>query len=62
MRKGSSGFPVTRSRWVAGLANTLPARISEAMAPFRDQLKLVDGIPGVGPPPPRSSSPKPAVT
>jgi transposase len=27
----------------------LSARISEAMAPFRDQLKLLDGIPGVGP-------------
>ena len=26
----------------------LSARINEAMAPFRDQLKLLDGIPGVG--------------
>jgi transposase len=27
----------------------LSARISQAMAPFRDQLRLLDGIPGVGP-------------
>src|SRR5881227_2408437 len=27
----------------------LSTRISEAMAPFRDQLRLLDGIPGIGP-------------
>src|SRR3954471_18969066 len=27
----------------------LSSRISEAMAPFREQLKLLDGIPGIGP-------------
>jgi hypothetical protein len=50
MRKGSSGFPVTCSRWVGrSRQHATGACISEAMAPFRDQLKLVDGIPGVGP-------------
>jgi transposase len=27
----------------------LSARISEAMAPFHDQLRLLDGVPGIGP-------------
>ncbi|GAA4264372.1 IS110 family RNA-guided transposase [Dactylosporangium darangshiense] len=34
---------------ITATVEELSARISEAMEPFRDQLKLLDGIPGVGP-------------
>ena len=34
---------------ITATTTELSTRISEAMAPFRDQLTLLDGIPGIGP-------------